>query len=250
MSNLRLSVPREFRRGGKADNEVESVASGQDLITLMCRNLGKATLAETDVLDMGCGTKLVQAILDRELPVRSYVGIDVHTPLIEFLKVNVIDDRFTFFPSDTHNEMYNPEGKPLSANTRLPAQEEGFDLICLFSVFTHLAPHDYVSMLQVLRRYIRPEGRIFFSLFVNELTDGGHGFVDSMRPYIEAAMLEKDAALTPPADFVDWVPGKPLLRAVYSRENALRLVRDTGWEVESLNDPEKSVQHYMICKPA
>ena len=105
-------------------------------------------------------------------------------------------------------------------------------------------------MLQVLRRYIRPEGRIFFSLFVNELTDGGHGFVDSMRPYIEAAMLEKDAALTPPADFVDWVPGKPLLRAVYSRENALRLVQDTGWEVESLNDPEKSVQHYMICKPA
>jgi hypothetical protein len=40
------------------------------------------------------------------------------------------------------------------------------------------------------------------------------------------------------------------LRAVYSRENALRLVQDTGWEVESLNDPEKSVQHYMICKPA
>ena len=87
-------------------------------------------------------------------------------------------------------------------------------------------------------------------MFVNELTDGGHGFVDSMRPYIEAAMLKKDAALTPPADFVDWVPGKPLLRAVYSRENALRLVQDTGWEVESLNDPEKSVQHYMICKPA
>ncbi|MEJ6515015.1 MAG: class I SAM-dependent methyltransferase, partial [Pseudomonadales bacterium] len=115
MSNLRLSVPREFRRGGKADNEVESVDSGYDLIQLMCRNLGKATLAETDVLDMGCGTKLVQAILDRELPVRSYVGIDVHTPLIEFLKCNVTDDRFTFFPSDTHNEMYNPEGKPLSA---------------------------------------------------------------------------------------------------------------------------------------
>ena len=90
MSNLRLSVPREFRRGGKADNEVESVESGYDLIQLMCRNLGKATLAETDVLDMGCGTKLVQAILDRELPVRSYVGIDVHTPLIEFLKVNVL----------------------------------------------------------------------------------------------------------------------------------------------------------------
>jgi hypothetical protein len=98
MLNLRLSVPREFRREGKADNEVESVASGQDLIKPMCRNLGKATLAETDVLDRGCGTKLVQAIPDTELPVRIYVGIDVHTPLIEFLKVNVTDDRFTFSP--------------------------------------------------------------------------------------------------------------------------------------------------------
>jgi hypothetical protein len=82
MSNLKLNVPREFRHEGKADNEVESVASGSDLIQLECHNPDKA----------------------------------------------------------------------------------------------NLAPHDYVGMLQVLRRYIRPEGRIFFSVFVNEVTDAGHGF--------------------------------------------------------------------------
>ena len=36
---------------------------------------------------------------------------------------------------------------------------------------------------------------------------------------------------------------------MYSRENALRLVQKTGWEVEHLNDPEGLIQHYMVYKP-
>ena len=86
---------------------------------------------------------------------------------------------------------------------------------------------------------------------VNELTDGGHGFLDKMAPYIARSLTEKELeiGLQGPKDFVDWVPERPLWRAVYSRENAMRLVADTGWEIESLNDPEENIQHYMICKP-
>ena len=172
----------------------------------------------------------------------------MHRPLIEFLQENVGDPRFSFYPLDVHNDMYNPDGAPLTENTPLPIPEASFDVICLFSVFTHLAPHDYVAMLKLLRRFARPDARIIFSLFVNETTPGGHGWVDRMVPYIEAAITEENVN-QPPADFVDWVPEKPLWRAVYSRRHATELVEGTGWEIESLNDPTEVIQHYMICKP-
>jgi len=249
MSGLLLEVPRDLRRGGLADDEQASVDSGHQLIQLICRQLGRDSLAGLEVLDMGCGTKLVQAILQHDLPVGRYVGFDVYGKMIDFLNDSVNDPRFSFHRLNTHNEMYNPRGEPLTATSRLPVPERSFDLICLFSVFTHLAPHDYVAMLKVLRRYVKPDGKVFFSLFVNEVTPGGHGFIDSMAPIIAPHLTTENMAWQPP-DFVDWVPGRPLLRALYSRDHALRLVESAGWVVDSLNDPEECVQHYMICSPA
>jgi len=259
MSGLVFKVPQELRRGNKRYNEEKSVAQGVELIQLMCRNFGIADFGNSSLLDMGCGCKLVQAILDRKLPLGRYVGVDVFPDLINFLNTNVADPRFSFHVYNTHNEMYNPHGEPLSANTRLPLDEHSFDFICLFSVFTHLAPHDYVAMLKMLRRYIKPGGRMIFSLFVNELTPGGHGHVDKYNKDWKSAQdnrLEqhKEAFIAAakadgPPDFLDFYPTQPLKCALYSRENAIRLVENTGWEIESLNDPEECIQHYMICKP-
>lgn len=253
-----LKVPRRFRRGGKAHDEDESVESGLHLVQLMCRRFNLPDLGNSAVLDMGCGCKLVQAILDNDLPIGSYVGLDVFRELIEFLQTNVADPRFSFHALNTHNAMYNKDGEPLSADTQLPVPEYSFDIICLFSVFTHLAPHDYVAMLQMLRRYIKPGGKLIFSLFLLEKTANGLGMVDGFHKNLAAnadlmskfesalrARLGEEGAL----DFVDYDPSDPLHWALYSRQNALRLVQGTGWEVESLNDPETSIQHYMICKP-
>lgn len=250
MSELALHVPRELRRGFLASDEVDSVNSGHELIRVMCDKLGMPSLEGKSVLDMGCGTKLVQAILTRELPVGRYVGCDVYGDMIEYLSANVEDPRFEFYPLSFHNEMYNPDGEPLSAESVLPVQENDFDIICLFSVFTHLAPEDYHAMLKMLRRYIKPGGHLLYSLFVNEITEGGHGFLDRMLPYIEAKLKTDEASrsLEPP-DFVDWDPDKPLLQAIYSRRYALELIEGTGWQMESLNDPEEYIQHYMVCTP-
>lgn len=258
MSGRILQVPRHLRRGGKARDEDESVASGLQLIQLMCRRFNLPDLGGSSVLDMGCGCKLVQAILEYELAVGRYVGVDVFPDLIEFLQAGVDDPRFSFHFLNTHNEKYNPAGELLTANTQLPVPEHSFDIICLFSVFTHLAPHDYVAMLQMLRRYIKPNGKLVFSLFLMEPTSSGLSMIDGFQKNLDAdkalmgkfeaavrAKMEKEGAL----DFVDYDPSQPLRWALYSRRNALRLVQDTGWEVESLNDPEESIQHYMICKP-
>lgn len=250
MSELALHVPRQLRRGGRAADEADSVNSGYELIRLMCNKLGVASLKGKKVLDMGCGTKLVQAILTRELAVGRYVGCDVYRDMIEFLKDNVKDQRFEFHPLNFHNEMYNPDGEPLSAESLLPVHENDFDIICLFSVFTHLAPDDYSAMLKMLRRYIKPGGHLLYSLFVNELTESGYGWMDRVLPHIvEKLNTDEELPIVEPRDFIDWVPGKPLLRASYSRRYALQLVEGTGWQVESLNDPEEYIQHYMVCTP-
>ena len=96
MSDLVLNVPKRLRRGHSRWKELESVAEGVELIQLICRNLGIADLGNSSVLDVGCGSKFVQAILDRGLPVGHYRGVDVFPELIEFLSTNVSDPRFSF----------------------------------------------------------------------------------------------------------------------------------------------------------
>ena len=78
--------------------------------------------------------------------------------MIEWLRANVSDPRFDFCFLDAHNARYNARGKQLAGFDLLPAGPRQFDLISLFSVFTHLAPPDFVSMLRLLRRHIKRDG--------------------------------------------------------------------------------------------
>ena len=63
MTELALNVPKQFRRGGRKEQELVSVESGRELIELMCAKVGIADLGDTELLDVGCGNKFVQAIL-------------------------------------------------------------------------------------------------------------------------------------------------------------------------------------------
>jgi len=260
MADLVFKVPRKFRRGHRANDEEISVGIAVEIIEHMSKHFGLADLGETKLLDIGCGSKFTQAILDRNLPIGQYVGIDVYAEMINFLKSNVDDPRFSFHHMNVHNEMYNQDGETLTAETRLPMGEEKFDLISLFSVFTHLSPHDYVAMLKLLRSYVKPDGRLFFTLFVNEETTGGYGYIDFYARALRSAAntlpeKHKQHLITASQnegqpDFVDMIPEQPLKVAMYSRENAQKLIEGTGWDIESLNDPVKEIQHYMVCKPA
>ena len=66
-----LHIPPVHRRGAKRNQE-ESLASAVDLIQLMCDKFERESLAGMKLLDMGCGSKLVQAILNQGLPLGQY----------------------------------------------------------------------------------------------------------------------------------------------------------------------------------
>jgi len=190
-----LEVPEGLRRTAH-NSEASWLRSAHQLIELVCRHCGIETLSTRRVLDVGCGTKVTKALVDGEIPIEKYVGIDVDPKVIDFLQTNVDKPNFEFHHIDVRNDFYNPDGLRLADRHELPVGDARFDVIWLFSVFTHLGPEDYVAMLRLLRRYVRPDGCLVFSLFINELTETGVGIVDLRfeQAVNDAATL--DAALS------------------------------------------------------
>jgi hypothetical protein len=132
--------------------------------------------------------------------------------------------------------------------------ERRLDLITLCSVFTHLGPDDFRTMLHLVRRYVEPDGTLFFTVFIDELTVGGHGLADHLDRKLGGggtdAPLELRQVLRPVSPYTDLDPEQPLAYALYSRAHVLDLVDGTGWAIEELRDPVEHAQHHLICTPA
>ena len=103
--------------------------------------------------------------------------------------------------------------------------ESTFDQIWLFSVFSHLNPVDSKAMLSLLRRYIRPDGYLFFTAGIQE-------FVDE---FVDASPADRD----------------PLTFALYGRQFMDDLVLSSGWSIVSVTDPDPQnlVATQYVCSP-
>jgi SAM-dependent methyltransferase len=243
----------------------ERLESGLFQVDLLCRTIGREDLSEVDVLDVGCGTLLVKTLQERSLPIGHYTGVDADPAVIDWLRANVSDPRFEFHHIDAYNAVYNPQGKPLESFDLLPVEpERRFDLVSLFSVFTHLAPNDYAAMLRLLRHHVREDGTLLFSLFVidaehpSPYEEAIRRHLNSDDPEVRARAaakveqaLQRRAASDHDPRFVDEIPAQPLARARYTKDYAIELFDDTGWEIEAIHppDPKGHIQHYMVCRP-
>lgn len=257
MTQKPLEIPLRFSRGRGRGEEWELATAAWN-VERMCQEVGVTDLRDTEVLDVGCGVKLTKLFINHEVPIKRYVGVDVSREMIEFLRANVDDPRFDYRHIDVKNDMYNPTGHPLTEDLPLPlAPGASFDLICLFSVFTHLAPPDSLAMLKLLRPYIRSRGHLFFTLYLNEVTPGGRGLIDSWirnlpegeREFGERAAVRLAAGLPAVESFVDLNPAHRLAWAVYSREYAYELIEEAGWDVLSQGEPDGILQHHFVCAP-
>jgi SAM-dependent methyltransferase len=218
-----LIIPDELHRNAPDVHASGPENTGSILMQLVAECLGLVDLSESDVLDVGCGVRFTQAITNREIPIKSYTGVDVHPPLIAYLQENVDDPRFSFAHWDVQNARYNPTGAKLAPDSLLPV-EGTFDIIWLFSVFTHLEPSDAGALLAILRRYVRPGGALFFSAFL-DLDDAG--------------------------SFEDRIPERPLAYACYSDRYLRELVVENGWSLAAVHPPSREhfIRHYLICHP-
>jgi len=247
------NIPPRLRRSAITD-ERATIMGAVALLEQLCDLVGVDDLSQCDMLDVGCGVKFTQAILNHDVPIKRYTGVDVYAEMIEFLRANVDDPRFEYHHVDVRNELYNPDAPPMTLQTDFGVGERTFDVICLYSVFTHLSPTDYVMMLKLLRRHIRADGRVLYTLFIDELTDDGHGLMDffertlSHSPADQSSIVAADA-LRRVVPFRDVDPSRPLTYALYSREHACELIEGTGWEQLQLVAPTEHAQHIFVCRP-
>ena len=197
--------------------------TGEILLINLARRIGRPDLGGLDLLDVGCGVRFTQTLINRSLAFKSYTGIEVHLPIIRWLKENVEDkdERFRFFHWNVHNAMYNKQAPPMTTFETLPG-ERSYDVIMGFSLFTHLAPEDASQMLKLMRKAVRPNGFLFFSAFCSESLD----------------------------TFEDRVPGEPLLNAYYNPSYLQQLVQAEGWKIPSHEEPGAYIQDSFLCRPA
>jgi SAM-dependent methyltransferase len=155
-------LPEQHREG--------FIESGKEMLALLIRLGGLGP--DDDVLDVGCGAGRIAVALSSYLSMDgSYEGFDVLGERIDWCTQNITPrhSNFRFQVADVYNERYNPRGTIRGADFRFPYPDERFDLVFLFSVFTHMLSADFENYLAEISRVLRPDGRCLATfLLLNE----------------------------------------------------------------------------------
>lgn len=128
---------------------------------------------KTKILEIGCGAgRLPIGIISNNFRINSYRGVDVIKFNIDWCKKYIAKKypSFNFFRLDLKNARYNPNGKPMTGKF-LPFNDT-FDIIYLYSVFSHMKTEDIEAYLSEFQRLLSPGGKIFLTAFIeNDVPD-------------------------------------------------------------------------------
>lgn len=125
--------------------------------------------SNSSVLDIGCGFgRLPIGLLKYVEDLRQYVGIDVSKKAIRWCQrfITPQQPNFQFIHIDVKNIRYNPRGNSIDTAFRLPFADQSFDIIYLYSVFSHMSLEDVRVYLQEFRRLLKLSGNIFLTTFI------------------------------------------------------------------------------------
>jgi SAM-dependent methyltransferase len=157
------------------------VESGQGLVDVLAATAGLT--AGSNVLDIGSGIgRLAIPLTQLITPPGSYDGLEIVEQGVRWCAA-AITPRYPYFRftrADVFNAEYNPGGTVKAAEYQLPYQDASFDIVCLFSVFTHMLTADVEHYVAEITRVLRPGGRLaatFLILNQDSLASmrAGHG---------------------------------------------------------------------------
>jgi SAM-dependent methyltransferase len=124
---------------------------------------------EAAILDIGSGIgRKTVPLVGYLAGAGRYAGIDVDPRGIRWCTRHISrrDPRFTFSRIDVYNKHYNPRGALRPESVVFPFPDGSFDLVALWSVFTHIYPSAIEHYLAEAARLLRAGGRICASYFL------------------------------------------------------------------------------------
>jgi SAM-dependent methyltransferase len=119
-------------------------------------------------LDIGCGQGRLPIGILRRLGSLNYLGLDIDKNSIQWCKKYIQNKNasFLFKHLNIHNERYNNEGVKIDNNFKFELESGSFDIVYLYSVFSHTTEHDMKIYLKEISRILNTTGKLFFTTFV------------------------------------------------------------------------------------
>ncbi len=158
--HLRLCGP-EFRR------DSYFLASAKAEADRLIQQFGLTE--KSSVLDVGCGVgRLTIGIISQLGNIQKYRGIDISKASIRWCQKHITSKHpnFQFIHIDASNPRYNPKGVKIGVDFKLPFDDHEFDIIYLYSVFSHMTTDDIKVYLKEFKRILTRSGKIFLTAFI------------------------------------------------------------------------------------
>ncbi|KRB57016.1 hypothetical protein ASD98_09425 [Flavobacterium sp. Root186] len=120
------------------------------------------------VLDVGCGIGRAAVPLTQYLSKKGkYEGFDVVKKGIDWCRKNISKDfsNFNFQHISLNNDLYNLTNQK-AENFKFPYEDNSFDTVFLFSVFTHMQPKEIQNYLNEIYRVLKTDGKCLSTFFI------------------------------------------------------------------------------------
>lgn len=122
------------------------------------------------LVDIGCGQGRLPIGLVRELGSVRYLGLDVSKGCIEWCRTH-IEKRYPsykFQHIDVVNARYNPSGKPLAPDFRLPVSDGAVEIVYMWGLVTNMEPEHLAAYANETARMLRRGGKVFLTANVED----------------------------------------------------------------------------------
>ncbi len=140
---------------------------GKDFVARLIKYAG--LMPNHRVLDIGCGIGRAAIPLTKYINEKgSYEGFDIVKSGIKWCKKNISKNypNFNFKHIDLKNDLYNLSSENEAKKFVFPYKNNEFDVVFLFSVFSHMLPEDVDNYLSQINRVLIDNGVCYATFFI------------------------------------------------------------------------------------